>query len=233
MRLMDFRIVVVLWRRHILRLYNDFLKFFFAVFAKRTFKIVGEFVALVNVAAHLAHPATFAVLGVIIIDFGLGLDMPLVIVVGHGRLVGKHLGIKHFGDEHGVSAEINALADTASQIGVGVFRDVKDLVHSTMFGFASGEFVRRATRLEAEMLEDEHRRLGGQHRNVEDARRFDEFVRIVSLVDRNDDLQRRTGDLQHRVHDAAVVDAIVAGGQDVKSITDVEQCVGVHGVRIM
>ena len=82
--------------------------------------------------------------------------------------------------------------------------------------------------LEPEVLEDLHRGLGGQHVDVEHARVLDELVRVVRLVHRHGNLQRIAGDLDHRVHDAAVVDVVVVGGQDVKPVTDVEQGLGIH-----
>ena len=69
------------------------------------------------------------------------------------------------------------------------------------------------------MLEDLHRRLGGQHADVEHTGIFDEVVRVVAFVDRHGNLQRVAGDLNHRVDDAAVVDVVVIGGQDVKPVT--------------
>ena len=105
-----------------LKLKNLF-KVFLAVFAQRAFDVVGKEVALVDVAANLAHPTTFAVLG-FLDGLRLGFDVLLVVVVGDRGLVGKHCCIKYVSDKHGVRAEVNALVDTTCQIGVGVFRDV-------------------------------------------------------------------------------------------------------------
>ena len=90
-----------------------------------------------------------------------------------------------------------------------------------MFRLAVGEFVDVTATLEAEMFNDKHRGLGGQHRHVEYARALDELVRIVVFVDRHRHLQGIAGDLHHRVDDAAVVDVAVTGGQHIKTITDV------------
>ena len=123
---------------------KNLFKILLAVFAQWTLDIVGEEVALIDVAAHLADPAAFAVLG-LFGGLGLGFDIPLVIVVSHRGFVGKHLGVQHIGDEHGVCAEIDALGDTAGQIGVGVLGDVEYMVHGTVFGFTVGEFVHLTT----------------------------------------------------------------------------------------
>ena len=45
---------------------------------------------------------------------------------------------------------------------------------------------------------------------------------VVALVDRHRHLQRVASDLNHRVHNAAVVDVVVVGGQHVKAVTDIE-----------
>ena len=191
------------------------------MFAQWAFDFVGEEIALVDIAAHLAHPAAFAVLG-FLSGLRFGLDILLVIVVGHGGFVGKHLSIQHIGDEHGVRAEIDALGDTAGQIGVGVFRDVEHMVDGTVFALAVGEFVHLSARLEPKMLKDLHRSLGGQHADVEDAGILDEVMRVVALVNSHGNPQGVAGDLNHRGHDAAVVDIVVIGGQDVKTVTDIK-----------
>ena len=110
---------------------KNLLEILHAVFAQRTFEIGWERITLVNVAAHFAHPATFAVFG-FLLRLRFGFYVVLVIIVGEGRLVGKHLGIKHIGDEHGVGAEVDALGDTAGQIGVGKFRDIEHMVDGTV-----------------------------------------------------------------------------------------------------
>ena len=205
------------------RLYlKNLLEILNAVFAQRTFEIGWEGFAFVDIAAHLAHPTAFAVFGLLWWWRWFGFYVLLVIIVGEGRLVGKHLGIQHIGDEHGVCAEVDALGDTASQVGIGVFRDVEHVVDGTVFRFAVSKFVHLASRLETEMLEDLHRRLGGQHADIEHTRVLDEVVGVVALVDGNGHLQGVTRDLNHRVHDATVVDVVVSGGQDIKTIADVE-----------
>ena len=94
------------------------------MFAQGTFEIGWEGITLVNVTADLADPAAFAVLGFFGLWLWLGFDVLLVIVVGHGRYVRKHLSVKYIGNEHGVCAKINALGDPAGQISVGVFGDI-------------------------------------------------------------------------------------------------------------
>ena len=157
------------------------------MFAQWAFEIGWEGVTLIYIAADLADPAAFAVLG-FLGWLRFGLDVLLVVVVGHRRLVGQHLGIEHIRYEHGVRTEVDAFGDTAGQIRVGVFRDVEHMVHRTMFSFAIGELVHLAPRLESEMLKDHHGCLGGQHADIEHTRVLDEVVRIVALVDRHSNL---------------------------------------------
>ena len=201
-----------LWRRKILRLYlKNLLKILLAVFAQWAFDVVGEEIALVNIAAHFAHPAAFAVLG-LLGRLRFGFDVLLVIVVSDGGLVGKHLGIQHISDKHCVCAEVDVLGDTTGQIGVGVFRDVEHVVHGAVFSLTVGEFVHLASRLEPEMLKDLHWCFGGQHADIEHTGILDEVVGVVALVDCHRNAQRVAGDLNHRVHNAAVVDVVVIGG---------------------
>ena len=54
-----------------------------AVLAERTDEVLGQLLALVDIAANLADPALFA------LGFGLGLDVVLVVGVSHGLTVGK------------------------------------------------------------------------------------------------------------------------------------------------
>ena len=205
------------------RLYlKNLLEILNAVFAQRTFEIGWEGFAFVDIAAHLAHPTAFAVFGLLWLWLWFGFYVLLVIIVGKGRLVGKHLGIQHVGDEHGVRAEVDTLGDTASQVGIGVFRNIEHVVDGAMLALAVGELIHLASRLETEMLEDLHRCLCGQHTDVEHTRVLDEVVGVVALVDGNGHLQGVTRDLNHRVHDAAVVDVVVIGGKDIKSITNIE-----------
>ena len=201
---------------------HEFLEVLDAMFAEWTHKIVRQEVAFVDIATNLALPAAFAVFGLLGLRLRLGLDVLLIVIVSQRRLVGKHLGIQHIGDEHGVSAEIDTLVDTTSQICIGILRNVKHMVHGAVFRLAVGELVHLAPTLEPEMLKDLHRGLGGQHRNVKHARILDEVMRVVALVDRHSDLQGIAGDLRHRVHDAAVVNVVVVGSQDIESVTYVE-----------
>ena len=200
---------------------KNLLEIFHAMFAQRAFEIGWEGFSFIDIATHLAHPATFAVLR-LLCGLGFGLDVLLIIVVGHAGLVGQHLGIKHVGDEHGMRAEVDALGNTASQKGISVFRDVEHMVDGTVFRLAVCKFVHLASRLEAEVLEDLHWRLGSQHADVEHAGVLDEVVGVVALVDRHCDLQGVARDLYHRVDDAAVVDVVVVGGQHIKAVADVE-----------
>ena len=157
------------------------------MFAQRAFEIGWEGITLIYIAADLADPAAFAVLG-LLGWLRFGLDVLLIVVVGHRGLVGQHLGIEYICYEHGVRAKVDTLGDTAGQVGIGVFRDVEHMVDGTMFSFAIGELFHLAPRLESEMLKDLHGCLVGQHADIEHTRVLDEVVRIVALVDRHSNL---------------------------------------------
>ena len=163
---------------------KNLLEILHAMFAQRAFEIGWEGITFVNKATDLANPATFAIFR-LLLRLWFGLYVVLVIVVCQGRLVRQHLGIKDVSDEHCMCAKVNAFGDAAGQIGVGVLRDVKHMVDSTVLGLAVGEFVHLAPALEPEMLKNFHRRFSGQHRDIEHTRVLDEVMRIVSLVDRH------------------------------------------------
>ena len=137
------------WRTASLQLKNLF-KILHAMFTQWTFEIGWKDVTFIDIAAHLAHPATFAVFG-FLLRLWLGFYVVLVIIVGHRRLVGKHLCVKHISDKHGMCAEVDALGDTTSQISIGVFRNEEHMVNCAMLSLAISEFVHLAPRLEAEV----------------------------------------------------------------------------------
>ena len=191
------------------------------MFAQRAFEIGWEGITFVNKATDLANPATFSVLWLLLLLW-FGLYVVLVIVVCQGWLVRQHLGIEDICDKHRMRAKVDALGDAAGQIGVGVLRDVKHMVDGTVFGLTVGEFVHLAPRLEAEVFKDEHGRFGGQHADIEHTRVFDEVMCVVSFVDRHGDLQRVARDLNHRIDDAAIIDIVVIGRQDIETVTDIK-----------
>ena len=64
--------------------YNELLNFFKvsgAVLAKGTYVILGEFLTLVNISANFANVTTLA------LGFGLGLNVLVIVCVGHGLLI--------------------------------------------------------------------------------------------------------------------------------------------------
>ena len=91
---------------------KNLLKILNAMFTQRAFEIGWEGVTLIYIAANLANPTAFAVFG-LFSWLRFGLDVLLVVVVGHRGFVGQHLGIENIGNEHGVRAEIDAFSDTA------------------------------------------------------------------------------------------------------------------------
>ena len=64
--------------------------------AKGTDEVLGKLIALVNIAADLADEALLSA------RFGLGLDVALVIGVGHAGGSGDHAGFGDRADEHSV-----------------------------------------------------------------------------------------------------------------------------------
>ena len=73
--------------------------------AQRTDEILGQLVALIDIAADLADKALLA------LGLGLGLDVVLVIGIGHGILVADDASLGDGADEHAVRAEIHIFLD--------------------------------------------------------------------------------------------------------------------------
>ena len=76
--------------------------------------------------------------------------------------------------------------------------------------------------MEAEVLKDFHRCLGGQHADIEHAGILDEVMGVVALVDRHGYLERVARDLDQSVHNATVVNVVIIGGQHIEAVADVE-----------
>ena len=83
--------------------------------AERTDEILGQLFALIDVAAYLAYPALFA------FCLGLGLDVVLVVGVGHGLLVGENSRLSDAADEHTVGVEVDVVLNLKRHEGVDVF----------------------------------------------------------------------------------------------------------------
>ena len=80
-------------------------------------EVVGDGLALVDVAADRADPAGALGLGE---RLRRGLDVGAVVVVGHALVVGEDLALHDLGDEHAVAALIGALEHAAVEHGVDI-----------------------------------------------------------------------------------------------------------------
>ena len=67
---------------------------------QRTYDVIRELVALVDISADLTYEAFLA------FRFRLRLDVLLVVGVRHGLLIGKHSGLSHGTNEHAVGIKI-------------------------------------------------------------------------------------------------------------------------------
>ena len=187
-----------------------------AVLAERADEVVGQDLALVDVAADLADPALLEV------GLGLGLDVGLVVVVGHGLLGGQDPGLGNGADEHAVSVQVHVLLHLEAHKGVDVLVQEDDAVVGAEV-FALGELVHVPAGLEAKVLEGGEGDLHGQAVDVHHAGLLRQLVGVVGLVDAHGDAVRRVRHLGHGVDDAAVVLAAVPGGDDVEAVADLEQ----------
>ena len=82
--------------------------------AKRANVIVGQGIALIYVAAHLAHKAFFA------LGFGPGLYVVLVVGVGHRFLIGNNTCFTYRANKHTVGVKVKILLYLQGHKGVYV-----------------------------------------------------------------------------------------------------------------
>ncbi len=132
---------------------GDLLEVDGGVFADGADEIVGEVLAVIDVAADFAAPdsASFT-LGRS--RFRLRLYVLLVIGVGGRWNVVELLAFRHFPDEHEVRSEVDGLCDLCAYEGVGACCDGQGTV---CYAFAVGEvfeLVSVSTRLEPEMFDE-------------------------------------------------------------------------------
>ncbi len=95
-----------------------------AVLAQGAGEVLGQLVALVEIAAHRAQPA----LGLIGGGSLFGLYVGVIVGVGAAGAAGEHLGLHHVGDKEHLGVQIVALYDLAGQHRVGVLRHIADAV---------------------------------------------------------------------------------------------------------
>jgi hypothetical protein len=115
------------------------------VLAKRTDEVLGELVALIHISANFADIAFF--LG----RLRLGLDVILIVGVGHGFFLGDDSCFGDSADEHAVCVKVNVLLYLQGHEGVDIAGKEYHAVVSAQ-GSAVLEFVDLASAAEAECL---------------------------------------------------------------------------------
>jgi len=112
---------------------------------ERADEILGQDITLVNVAADLADVALFA------LGLGLGLDVFVVVAVGHRFCVIDNARFGDRADEHSVGIKIDILLNLEGHKGV----DISGQEHQAVVGterLAICEFVHVSAALETEHL---------------------------------------------------------------------------------
>ena len=87
--------------------------------AQGTYQILGQLLALVHPAADLAHEA-------LLLCFGLGLYILVVVGVGHGFGLAQICTLGHIADEHHMGAQIQLVYHLAADEGVDILACVDD-----------------------------------------------------------------------------------------------------------
>jgi hypothetical protein len=207
----------------------DLFKIGSAVFAKRTNEILGEFLSLVNIAANLANVSFFA------LGFGAGLNVLLVVCVGHCFFIRKNLCLGNGANEHPVRVDINVFFHLERNEGVDITRKNDKTVFGAVGG-AIGKLVNGPAANKAKCLEHLKRRLGSETVDVHFARLLDDVVGIVLFVDGNRYAHGRVGKLGNGVNNETVILFAIVAGDNVKTVADAEKCfwiVIVHFFRLV
>ena len=149
--------------------------------AEGTDKVGGQLLALIFVTADDAAPDSLA-FGSLAHRFGLRLDMLLIVAVGGGGHIGKHLHLGDGSDEEDMRTEVHNLLHIDREEGVGAARDGQSAVADTAAVLEVGELIHLAPALEPEMLEQFE--VGGltEDGGREAARTLDKFGGQVAFI---------------------------------------------------
>ena len=197
-----------------------------AVLAEGADEVLGELVALVDVTADLADVALLAV------RFGLGLNVCVVIDVGHGLLIREDSRLAYRADEHSVCVKVNVLLDLERHKGIDISGKHNETVIRAQ-GSAIRELINVSSADKSERLEYAEGSLNRQTVDVHLAAHLDNVVRIVLLVDGDRNSVGHIGDLSYGVHDKSVVLLTVVGCDHVESVADVEERGGIVLVSVL
>ena len=179
--------------------------------APRTDKVLGERVALVNVAAYLTY-VSFC-LGLL----GPWLDVGVIVAVGHSLGVGYHLRVDHLADKHYVRVKVDKFLGLKRNVRIYVFCKIAQSVFGAGKEFAA-ELVGVSAALEAELFKNGEGRVDRQTVYIHLARVLDYLVGVVCLVYRHGNSVRGACDLHYGVEYAAVVLYAVIDGHNVKTV---------------
>ena len=197
-----------------------------AVLAQGAEVVVGDLLALIDIATDGAHPLLF--LGGSAL--GLGLDVALVIAVGAGGFGREHLGIDDLGDEEDMAAQIQMLSDLAGEQGVGGGGQVVQAVFAAGHVGKSLELIYVAAGLHTEALEQGEGSGGGQSGDVELPGAQDHLTGQIFLDGGDGDSGGVVGHLNGGVDDAAVVAAVLLCSQQEQSVGQVVESLGIHNI---
>ena len=183
--------------------------------AQRTDKVIRQFLAFIYIAAYLADPGHLAGLRRSRGRF----DILLIVGVSGGRGIGQLLSGNDIGDEHGVSAKVNALYDFRGNVCVRTFCDIENAVVRPFCCGISVELIYVPAALEAEMFKGVKAGFLRQDRYVKFAGTFDHAVGIVGFVDVERNPQRGVCHLCGGVGDTSVVLVNLSGSDNKKNIS--------------
>lgn len=202
------------------------LKISCGVLAKRTDKVLGEGIALINITADFAYKALLA------LSLRLGLNIILIVGVGHCLLIVDYSCLGDAADEHSVSIEVNVGFNLKRHKGVDVIIKENEAV-ITAADLSILEFIRVSSADKAKLLKNPEGCFNIEAVDVHFLCLRNYVVGVVCLVDCYGNSVGTACKLRNGVYDKAVILFAVVAGDNVKAVANVEQGGKVVLIRIV
>ena len=185
-----------------------------AVLADRANDILGQGLALVFPSADLADES------LLLRGLLLGLYVCVIVGIRHRRSLGNNARFAQNADEDTVRSNLLIALDPERHIGIDMLRRNSKLVFGTK-ECASLKLIGIASALESETLKNAEGRTFGNGADVHKSRLFDYVVRVIRLIDRNEDADGIARQLNDRVAYHTVVLLAVVTSDYVKTVADI------------
>lgn len=145
--------------------------------------------------------------------FGLGLDGLVIVCVGAGGFIRKHLTFRNFAHEHHMAAQVHLLDDTATEHCIGVLGQIGKTVMTFLYAGESTQLVDVPAGLHSEMPDSLKRHIFCQYADIKFTGMLDHILGQISLLYGDQQPFGLFGHLNAGVDDTAIVDAGLPGGK--------------------